>query len=140
MSHQLTALLPSAVRLLAADINSELERLGLPCSLQADPVLTDGSGEVVARLTAKGMDCRIQYSDASYWLDEIPELRVQAGGRDRAIDFELGADMAETFAVSAICAALASVYGAIVYYQPDDLYYTPEDAAEEARTALVALG
>jgi hypothetical protein len=44
--------------------------------------------------------------------------------------------MAECFLVSAVCAALSTLSDALCYYQPDDLYYSPQEAVDEARASL----
>ncbi len=136
MSHQLTAVLNSNNLPTAADLNQEFERLGLPCSVTGDLSLGDDHGEFTALVSTLGVERSIHFENASFWFDEIPELRRLAAGRDRVVDFPLGSDMAESFLVSAICATLAARSSALIYYAPDDLYYSVAEIADEARSAL----
>ncbi len=136
MSHQSTIIFTSGNIPTSAAINQELERLGLPCTIAKTPALNDANGTFSATITSKGIERSIHFEDSTYRLDE---LRERAGSRDRAVDFLLGADMAECFLVSSICAALATLCDALNYYEPDDLYYTPSEMVDEARSALKAI-
>ena len=136
MSHQLTAIIASSKIPKVEDINRELERLSLPCTLASTPTLNDANGVFSATISTKGIERSIQFENSTFWFNEISELRERAGDRDRAVDFLLGSDMAECFLVNSVCAALATLSGALIYYQPDDLYYASTEIADEARAAL----
>ena len=133
MSHQSTFIFTSSNIPTAEDINRDLELLGLPCTIASTPTLNDANGAFSATITTKGIERSLQFEDSTYRLDE---LRERAGERDRAVDFLLGTDMAEGFLVSAVGAALATLCGALIYYEPDDLYYTPAEIADEAHSIL----
>jgi len=139
MSHQFTAITKKDRLLSAADINTKLAQLGLPCTVAATASLQSLPGSFTATITDRGISRDICFEDASAMLDEIPDMRDRVGDRDLAINFLLGTDMAETALVSSVCAALASATDAIIYYEPDDLYYSQEDSLAEAKTALSSI-
>jgi len=136
LSHQLTVIVESSRIPSEEAVNLELERLELPCRVSGLPSLTEPSGEFIAEMTDRPLQREVCFEDARGWLEELPELREQAGTRDVVVDFPLGADMAEGFFVTALCAVLGALADAVCYYQPDDLYYTPQESVDEARATL----
>jgi hypothetical protein len=135
MSHQLTVVLQRSAVPTVDAINQELQRLQLPCQLSSSASLESTSGSFPATVTSTGETRDVQFEDSD-WLSEDAELSERAGDRDRCMDFLLGADMIECVLVSSVCAALSSLSDAIVYYQPDELFYTTDEIVAEALLSL----
>ncbi len=138
MSHQLTAITKKEKLLTAGDINAQFAQLGLPCAVAATASLRSLPGSFTATITDRSLSRDICFEDASYMLDEIPDLRSRIGDRDLAINFLLGADMTEYALVSSVCAALAAAADAVIYYEPDDLYYSPAESLADAQSVLAS--
>lgn len=135
MSHQLTVVIRRSAVPTVDAINQELQRLEIPCALSSSASLNSSCGALPATVTSTGETRDIQFEDSD-WLSEDAELREQAGDRDRCVDFLLGSDMTECALVTSVCAALSSLSAAIVYYQPDELFYTTEEIVAEAISAF----
>jgi len=139
LSHQITVIVDSSRLPNEEAVNLELQRLELPCRVSGLPSLTEPNGEFMAEMTDRDLQREVYFEDARGWLEELPELRERTGTRDVVVDFPLSTDSAECFFVTAVWAVLGTLADAVCYYQPDDLYYTPQEAVDEARAMLASV-
>jgi hypothetical protein len=97
------------------------------------------SGFLPCVLSGQMSGFEIYFGLADDALQAFPHRKVEVGGRDCAITFRWGGDMAECACVLIVSAALATSCGAVVHYQDDDLLYSGPQLVEEAKGALQAI-
>jgi hypothetical protein len=94
------------------------------------------SGYLPCLLNGKKSGFEIYFGSTDEALTAFPHLKEEIGGRDCEITFRWGGDMAECACVIIVSAALAKDFGAVVYYDADDLLYSAQQLIEEAKSAL----
>lgn len=99
----------------------------------------DCSGFLPCVLNGKKSGFEIYFESLDDALRNFPRLKEEVGSRDCAICFRWGGDMTECACVLIASAALAKSFGAVVYYQDDDLLYSADQLIEEAKGALQAV-
>jgi hypothetical protein len=137
MSHQMTVVIEKELIPSIIQINDELKKKNIPCQIVSGESLDSPNGILLGILENLKIEKQIQFERSSI-LNENPGLKKNSKKRNYCFDFTLGTDMAECAIISAICAVLVSLAKAIIYYEPDDLYYDSfESNIEEFNNAII---
>ncbi|MBI3408229.1 MAG: hypothetical protein HY040_07720 [Planctomycetes bacterium] len=120
-------------------LQAAVDVLGFDCKIDAFYVPFQCSGFLPCVLAGRKSGCEVYFESTAEALSDFPDLAESVGNRDVAITFRWGGDMSECACVLIVSAALAISFGAIVHYQDDDMLYSGEQLAEEARSALQAI-
>jgi hypothetical protein len=94
------------------------------------------SGYLPCVLNGQKSGFEIYFGSTDEALRTFPHLKDEIGVRDCEITFRWGGDMAECACVLIVSAALARDFGAVIYYDADDLLYSAQQLVEEAKSAL----
>jgi hypothetical protein len=117
-------------------LQAAVDSTGFDCKLDESYIPFESSGFLPCSINGKKSGFEISFEPASEPLAVFPQLGERVGGRDVAITFRWGGDMAECTCVLIVSLALAKDFGAIVHYQDDDLLYSTEQLVDEAAAAL----
>jgi hypothetical protein len=119
-----------------AKLEASIRALGFDLTIDEFYRPFDCSGYLPCALNGKKSGFEIYFGSTVDVLAAIPRLKEEIGARDCEITFRWGSDMAECACVLIVSAALAKDFGAVVYYDPDDLLYSASQLVEEAKSAL----
>ena len=117
-------------------LQAAIDAMGFDCKLHASYMPFVSTGFLPCVLNGKKSGFEIYFEPAADLLQQFSHLSQNVGGRDVAVGFRWGGDMAECACVYIVSAALATSFGAIVHYHDDDMLYSAEQLANEARVAL----
>lgn len=136
MSLQQTAFLKKSVVPDKAKLERATRALGFELQIDEFYRPFQCSGFVPSELEGKKSGFEIYFEPSEEAIQSFPHLREEVGDRDCAITFRWGGEMAECACVLVVSAALARSFGAVVYYQNDDLLYSADQLVTEAKSAL----
>jgi hypothetical protein len=139
MSLEQTAYLDRASVPQRAALQAAIDALCFDCNIDGSYAPFTSRGYLPCLLGGKESGFEIYFEPATEVLHNFPHLSETIAGRDTAITFRWGGDMAECACVLIVSAALAISFGAIVHYQDDDMLFSGEQNVEEARAALRAI-
>jgi hypothetical protein len=117
-------------------LQDAVDALGYDCKLDDSYTPFKSEGFLPCILNGQQSGFEIYFEPAAESLKALPHRAELIGGRDVAISFRWGGDMAECACVLIVSAALAKQFNAVVLYQNDDLVYSSEQLATEAGVAL----
>ncbi len=117
-------------------LQAAIDALGFDCKLDAFYEPFKASGFLPCTLNGNPSGFEIYFEGTAELLAQFPRLVPVVGGRDAAITFRWGGDMAECACVLIVSAALAKSFAAVVHYHDDDLLYSADQLVQEARSAL----
>ena len=136
MSLSQTALLDRSRVPDRARLEDAIRALGFDLSIDEFYRPFDCSGFLPCVLEGRKSGFEIYFDSPEETFRSFPRLKEIAAERDCAITFRWGGDMVECACVLIVSGALASSFGAVIHYGPDDLVYSLDQLVAEARRAL----
>jgi len=94
------------------------------------------SGFLPCSLKGRKSGFEIYFGPPEEALRNYPALKDLAADRDCAITLRWGGNLGECACVLIVSATLASSFGAVVHYDPDELLYSKDKLVAEAKQAL----
>ena len=120
-------------------LQAAVDSLGFDCKIDASYAPFSSSGFLPCVLAGRDAGFEIYFESAAELLADFPHMAESVGNRDVAITFRWGGDLAECACVLIVSAALAKSFGAIIHYQDDNLLFSAEQLASDARTVIASL-
>src|SRR5712692_7276508 len=132
MSLEQTAFVEKAIVPDHRALQAAVDALSFDCKLDDSYTPFKSEGFLPCLLNGQPSGFEIYFELAAEPLKAFPHRAELVGGRDVAISFRWGGDMAECACVLIVSAALAKQFNAVIHYQNDDLVYSSEQLTTEA--------
>jgi len=139
MSVELHALMPNNDLPNRDDWQAAIDRLELPVQLYPGLDPSRDTGFSPCRLGERTAGFEIYRDSTEELASSYPSIAGIVQQDSVAISFRWGGDLAECACALAAASALASQFGAVVYYPADDIVYELDELLRETRGCLSSL-